>query len=117
MIVGDELTVWTGAPQCFVVSYQVCYRVGMAKRTKRSVSLAPDLAVAIDRAAAERGESFSGWLSATAAQRLRIEAGRRGLLAWERANGALTVEELNDGRARARALLRTHKVERKRRSA
>jgi hypothetical protein len=89
----------------------------MAKRTKRSVSLSPDLAVAIDRAAAERGESFSGWLAATAAHRLRIEAGRRGLVEWERAHGALTPAELDEGRARARALLRARKPERKRKSA
>jgi hypothetical protein len=89
----------------------------MAKRMKRSVSLAPELAVAIDRAAAERGESFSGWLAATASHRLRIEAGHRGLLEWERAHGALTPAELNEGRARARALLGAHKAERKRKSA
>jgi len=89
----------------------------MAKRTKRSVSLAPELAVAIDRAATERGETFSGWLSATATHRLRIEAGRRGLVAWERTHGALTPKELNEGRARARALLGAQKAERKRKSA
>lgn len=81
----------------------------MAKRTKRSVSLSPELASAIDRAAAERGESFSGWLASTAAHRLRIEAGRRGLAEWERAHGALTPAELAQGRARARALLGTRK--------
>jgi hypothetical protein len=89
----------------------------MAKRTKRSVSLAPELAVAIDRAAAESGESFSGWLSATAAHRLRIESGRRGLVEWEGVHGALTPAELGEGRARARALLGVRKSERKRRSA
>ena len=88
----------------------------MAMRTKRSVSLAPELAVAIDRAAAERGETFSGWLAETAAHRLRIEAGRRGLAAWERAHGALTPEELAEGRARARALLGLRK-EQKQKSA
>jgi hypothetical protein len=77
----------------------------MAKRTKRSVSLPPELAVAIDRAAQEKGETFSGWLAATAVHRLRIEAGRRGLAEWERAHGALTAAELDAGRARARALL------------
>lgn len=99
------------------VSYRMCYQIDVAKRMKRSVSLAPDLAVAIERAAADRGESFSGWLAATAAHRLRIEAGRRALSAWERAHGALTAAELNEGRARARALLGTHKAERKRKSA
>ena len=88
----------------------------MARRTKRSISLSPELAVAIDRAAAERGETFSGWLAETASHRLRIEAGRRGLAEWERAHGALTADELDEGRARARALLR-RKSEGKRRSA
>jgi len=88
----------------------------MAKRTKRSVSLAPELAVAIDRAASERGETFSGWLSATAAHRLRLEAGKRGLSEWERAHGPLTTRELEEGRERARALL-ARKSDRKRRSA
>jgi hypothetical protein len=101
----------------FALSYQVCYRNGMAKRTKRSVSLAPELAVAIDRAAAERGESFSGWLAATASHRLLIEAGRRGLAEWERAYGVLTPAEIDDGRARARALLGLRRSEHKRKSA
>jgi hypothetical protein len=99
------------------LSYQVCYQSGMAKRAKRSVSLPPELAVAIDRAAAERGETFSGWLAETASHRLRIEAGRRGLSEWERAHGALTAAELNEGRARARALLGVRKSEQKRKSA
>jgi hypothetical protein len=89
----------------------------VAKRTKRSISLPPELAVAIDRAAAEQGESFSGWLAATASHRLRLEAGRAGLVAWERTHGALTAAELAEGRVRARALLGARKSERKRKSA
>jgi hypothetical protein len=89
----------------------------MAKRTKRSVSLSPELALAIDRAAAAQGETFSGWLAATASHRLRIEAGRRGLAEWERTHGALTAAELDAGRARARALLGKRKSEPKRKSA
>ena len=87
------------------LSYRVHYRIDMAKRSKRSVSLPTELAIAIDRAAEKAGETFSGWLAATATRRLRIEAGRRGVAQWERANGALTKTELDDGRARARALL------------
>jgi len=89
----------------------------MAKRAKRSISLSPELALAIDRAAAERGETFSGWLAETASHRLRIEAGRRGLAEWERANGALTPAELSEGRARARALLEGRRSDKKRKSA
>ena len=87
------------------VSYQLCYQRRVAKRTKRSVSLNPELARAIDRAAAERGETFSGWLAATASHRLRLEAGRQGLAEWEQIHGALTPAELEEGRARARELL------------
>ena len=89
----------------------------MAKRAKRSVSLPAELAAAIDRAAAEQGDTFSGWLAATASHRLRIESGRRGLAAWERTHGALTPAELEEGRARARALIGRPKSEPKRKSA
>jgi hypothetical protein len=77
----------------------------MAQREKRSVSIPPDLAQAIDKAAAREGTSFSGWLAHTAAHRLRLEAGRRGIAEWEREQGPLTPEELAEGLARARALL------------
>lgn len=77
----------------------------MAGRDKRSVSLPPDLAAAIDKAAADEGTTFSAWLAVTAAHRLRLEAGRRGLAAWEKEHGPLTAEELADGLARARAAL------------
>jgi hypothetical protein len=77
----------------------------MALRDKRSVSFPPELAKAIDEAAAESGTSFSGWLTATASHRLRLEAGRRGVAAWERDHGPLTEQELAEGLARARELL------------
>jgi hypothetical protein len=77
----------------------------MAGRDKRSVSLPPDLAAAIDEAAAAEGTTFSAWLAETAAHRLRLEAGRRGLAAWENEHGPLTAEELAQGLARARAAL------------
>lgn len=77
----------------------------MAIRQKRSISLSPELAEAIDRAAAAEGTTVSGWLAATAAQRLRLEAGRQAIAEWEVENGPLTSEELAEGQARARALL------------
>jgi hypothetical protein len=77
----------------------------MARRTKRSVSLPRELALEIDRAATRSGTTFSGWLAETAAHRLRLEAGRRALAAWEREHGALTADERTEGRVRARALL------------
>ena len=76
----------------------------MAQRHKRSISLPPDLGKAIE-AAAESGTTVSAWLAATAAHRLRLEAGRRGIAEWEAEHGALTADELAEGLARARALL------------
>ena len=69
------------------------------------MSLPAELAEAIDKAAADDGTTFSAWLADTAAHRLRLEAGRRGLAAWETEHGPLTPEELADGLARARAAL------------
>lgn len=78
----------------------------MAQRSKRSISLPPKLADAIDRAADAEGTSFSAWLADVAAHRLRLEDGRRAVAEWEVEHGALTEAELDDGLARARALLR-----------
>jgi hypothetical protein len=77
----------------------------VAQREKRSVSLTPELASAIDRAAAEEGTTFSGWLAETAGRRLRLEAGRRGLAEWEAEHGPLTEQERAEGAEWARALL------------
>jgi hypothetical protein len=77
----------------------------MAQREKRSVSLPPELAHAIDAAAAADDTTFSAWLADTAAHRLRIEAGRQAIAQWEHEQGPLTADELADGLARARTLL------------
>lgn len=87
------------------LSYRRCYHIRMARREKRSVSLPAELAAAIDQAAADDGTTFSAWLADIAAQRLRLEAGRRAIAEWERDHGLLTPEELADGLARARRLL------------
>lgn len=87
------------------LSYRLCYHRPVAQRDKRSVSLPADLAEAIDRAAAESDSTFSGWLAETAARRLRLDAGRRGVAEWEREHGPLTEKELAEGLARARELL------------
>ncbi|MEZ5270956.1 MAG: hypothetical protein R2694_01435 [Ilumatobacteraceae bacterium] len=78
----------------------------MAQRQKRSISLPADLAEAIDQAAATEGTTVSAWIASTAAHRLRLDAGRRGIAEWERQHGALTADEVADGLARARAMLR-----------
>ena len=87
------------------LSYLLCYRIGMAQRQKRSISLPPELAEAIEQAASSEGTTVSGWLADTAAHRLRMDAGRRAIAEWEADNGPLTAEELADGLVRARALL------------
>ena len=86
-------------------------------REKRSVSLPAELAEAIDKAAADDGTTFSAWLADTASHRLRLEAGRKGLAAWEKVHGPLTPEELADGLARARAALGRRPGRASRRSA
>jgi len=69
------------------------------------VSLPPELAHAIDRAAAQDGTTFSAWLADTAARRLRLEGGRHAIAEWEHDHGPLTPDELAEGLARARSLL------------
>lgn len=87
------------------LSYRLCYHFTVAQRDKRSVSFPPELAKAIDEAAADSGTTFSAWVTETASHRLRLEAGRRGVAAWERDHGPLTEQELAEGLARARELL------------
>jgi hypothetical protein len=77
----------------------------VAQRDKRSVSFPPDMAKAIDAAAAASGSSFSAWIAETASHRLRLEAGRRGVAEWEADNGSLSEAELAEGLVRARELL------------
>ena len=88
------------------LSYYLSYHGIMAQRQKRSISLPADLADAIDQAATAEGTTVSAWIADTAAHRLRIDAGRKGVAEWERQHGALTPDELSDGLARARAMLR-----------
>jgi len=86
--------------------------LAMAQREKRSVSLPPELASAIDEAAAASGTTFSAWITETASHRLRLEVGRRGVAAWEAEHGPLSEKELAEGLARARELLGRSKSKR-----
>ena len=88
------------------MSYRLYYHSSVTQRQKRSISLPPDLADAIDQAASAEGTTVSAWIADTAAHRLRIDAGRQGVAEWERQHGALTSDELADGLARARAMVR-----------
>ncbi len=87
------------------MSHHLCYQYLVAQREKRSISLPPDLARAVEEAARAEGTTFSAWLAQTAAHRLKLEAGRRALAEWELDNGSLTEAELAEGRARARSSL------------
>lgn len=87
------------------MSYQLYYHDHMVQRAKRSVSFPPDVAEAIDAAAAEAGTSFSAWVAETASHRLRLEAGRRGVAEWEAEHGPLSEAEIAEGLRRARQLL------------
>ena len=87
------------------MSHHLCYHYLVAQREKRSISLPPDLARAVEEAARAEGTTFSAWLAQTAAHRLKLEAGRRALAEWELDNGPLTESELAEGRARARSSL------------
>jgi hypothetical protein len=67
--------------------------------TKRSVSLADEVAAAVEQAAKQDGVSFSAWLSAAAEKQLRVRRGLRGVAAWEGETGSLSAEELAAGEA------------------
>ena len=103
--VGQRQALAPIEPQDRHVSYLLCYHRVMAQREKRSVSLPPDLARAVEQDAKAEGTTFSAWLAQTAAHRLKLEAGRQAIAEWERENGPLTEAELADGLARARSSL------------
>ncbi|MEZ5142227.1 MAG: hypothetical protein R2726_06860 [Acidimicrobiales bacterium] len=88
-----------------LLSYFLYYRRVMAQRHKRSISLPPELDEAIEGAAHAEGTTVSAWIAETAAHRLRLDAGRSAIAAWEADNGALTPDELAEGLQRARRLL------------
>lgn len=67
--------------------------------TKRSVSLADDVARAVEEAAKEDGVSFSSWLSSAAERQLRVRQGLRGVAQWEAESGSLNADELASGEA------------------
>ena len=73
--------------------------------TKRSVSLADEVAAAVETAASEDGMSFSAWLSSAAERQLRVRQGLRGVAAWEAEAGDLTAEEIAAGEALLARLL------------
>lgn len=88
----------------------------MSLRDKRSISLPPALAAAIDLEAARQGTTMSAWLAKAAAHQLRLEAGRRGIAEWEQKNGPLTNTELAEAQTTV-AMLLGQKPEKRKRAA
>lgn len=87
------------------LSYRLCYHEPMAQRDKRSISMPPELARAVEEAARAEGKTFSAWVAETVANRLKLDEARRVIAEWEAENGAFTPEERAEGHRRARALL------------
>jgi hypothetical protein len=73
-----------------------CYRVGMAVRKKRSISMPPDLDTEIAAAAEQAGMTYSAWLAATARKEFTIRAGLAAASQFEEEHGAFTAQELHD---------------------
>jgi len=73
-----------------------CYRVGMAVRKKRSISMPPDLDAEIATAAEHEGMTYSAWLATTARKEFTIRAGLAAVGQFEEEHGAFTPQELAD---------------------
>jgi hypothetical protein len=87
------------------LSYRLCYHELVAQRDKRSISMPPELARAVEAAARGEGKTFSAWVAETVAKRLKLDEARKVIAEWEAENGAFTPEEIARGDARARWLL------------
>lgn len=99
------------------MSYRLCYRRDVAIRTKHSVSIPPELAREIERAAKRDRTTFSGWLAVAAARRLKLDAGKALIADWERENGPFTAAEIAEADARVRRMLGEPTPRRNRRTA
>lgn len=67
---------------------------------KLAISVDPQVHERVVRAAAEEGMSVSAWMTEAARRALVIRDGLAGVAEWERANGALTDEEMAAARQR-----------------
>jgi Ribbon-helix-helix protein, copG family len=71
----------------------------MPNVAKRSVSLPSEVFAALEREAEAQGQTVSAALADAAEQWLATRRGLRAVRAWERENGALTLDELADADA------------------
>lgn len=67
---------------------------------KLAITVDPDTADAVARAAAEDGVSVSAWMTEAARRALQIRDGLEAVAEWEREHGALTTAELAQARER-----------------
>ncbi len=88
------------------MSYHLSYHWVMAGTTE-TLDLTPTRTRRRHRRSRSRRRNHvSAWIADTAAHRLRLDAGRHGIAEWERKHGNLTPDELAEGLARARSILR-----------
>jgi hypothetical protein len=67
---------------------------------KLAITVAPDVARGVARAAREDEVSVSAWMTEAARRALRIRDGLGAVAEWEAAHGALTPSELEAARVR-----------------
>jgi len=88
--------------QAATLSYRCTAIRTMPSRKKRSISMPPDLDAAIEAAAAAAGTTYSGWLADAARKEFTVRAGLAAVDAYQRDEGAFSVEELAEGDSWAR---------------
>lgn len=84
----------------------LCYRLLMAIRQKRSISVSPDLDAQIRSEAAREGLTYSAWLSEAARKELTIRAGLDAVAEVEEDLGPFSAEELADAHQWAKQAVR-----------
>lgn len=65
----------------------------MTAYERLSVTVPADIAQQVREAADQASETISGWITAAAAHRLRLDAGRQLLAEYEAEHGAVTEQE------------------------
>lgn len=70
---------------------------------KLAITVDPDTAERVARAAAEDGLSVSAWMTAAARRALQIRDGLAAVVEWEQEHGPLTPAELAQARERQAA--------------
>lgn len=74
--------------------------IGSMTAQRLTISLDPNLAAAVQSAAASAGESVSAWIAHGATRRLRQDGLLDVIADWEQEHGAITARELEAARKR-----------------